>query len=99
MLNARVLTDLSLLCLMLASPVSANENIRSIGLAGTVIAEDKATLSFERMGCIETVSEDAVKSSVANKGQVLVELDDRSAVLALKTVNLHKTTYISLVDN
>ena len=85
MLKAMVLITIGAINLALTLPLSATESIQSIDLAGTVIADNKATLSYETRGCIKRVSENAVKSGVATFDQVLVELDDRSADLSLKT--------------
>ncbi|MAI59350.1 MAG: HlyD family secretion protein [Rhodobacteraceae bacterium] len=85
MLKTKVLTTLGAVYAALVFPLKASESVQSIALAGTVIADNKATLSYETRGCINRVSQDALKSSLASVDQVLVELDDRSAALSLKT--------------
>ncbi len=52
---------------------------------GTVRARDIAGLSYGARGCIVEVAEDARRERVAAAGQVLVRLDDRRSLLALRT--------------
>ena len=66
-------------------PGFAQEPLEPLSLAGTVIADNKTGLSFGARGCIIEISKKAVQSSNAFAEQVLVRLDDRAAILALKT--------------
>lgn len=66
-------------------PGFAQEPFEPLSLAGTVIADNKTGLSFGARGCIIEISKKAVQSSNAFAEQVLVRLDDRAAILALKT--------------
>ena len=63
----------------------AQEPFEPLSLAGTVIADNKTGLSFGARGCIIEISKKAVQSSNAFAEQLLVRLDDRAAILALKT--------------
>ena len=85
MINAKDFTIVVATYVALTLQLNASDGIQSIALAGTVIADNKATLSYETRGCIIGVSEDAVQSGIAEVDQVLVELDDRAANLSLKT--------------
>ena len=69
----------------LALPVLAQETFQTINLAGTVVADNKTGLSYQARGCITGLSQAAVKSGKATAGQMLVELDDRAATLAVKS--------------
>jgi len=69
----------------LASPALIQENFKPIKLAGTVVAANKTGLSYEARGCIKSISQDALKSGKATAGQILVELDDRAANLAIRS--------------
>ena len=66
-------------------PGFAQEPLEPLSLAGTVIADNKAGLSFGARGCIIEISKNALQSRNAFAEQVLVRLDDRAAILALKT--------------
>ena len=66
-------------------PGFAQEPLEPLSLAGTVIADNKAGLSFGARGCIIEISKNALQSRNAFAKQVLVRLDDRAAILALKT--------------
>lgn len=66
-------------------PGFAQEPLEPLSLAGTVIADNKTGLSFGARGCIIEISKKALQSSNAFAEQVLVRLDDRAAILALKT--------------
>ena len=69
----------------LASPALTQDNFKPIKLAGTVVAANKTGLSYEAQGCIKSISQDALKSGKATAGQILVELDDRAANLAIRS--------------
>ncbi len=70
------------LAITLTAPAVA-QDFTPLNLAGTVLAQTTTGLSFEGRGCITDVSQAAVKSGTATKGQMLVQLDDRAAQLAL----------------
>ena len=73
---------------LLATPVLAEGEFNSINLAGTVVANNTTGLSYEARGCITALSSEAIKSGIAAEDQILVQLDDRSANLALKTAQV-----------
>lgn len=52
---------------------------------GTVQASDMLGLSYEAGGCVVEVSDKAKRARVASAGQVLVRLDDKRSMLALRT--------------
>ncbi|KHQ53362.1 efflux RND transporter periplasmic adaptor subunit [Mameliella alba] len=52
---------------------------------GTVQASDMLGLSYEAGGCVVEVSDKAKRARVATAGQVLVRLDDKRSMLALRT--------------
>lgn len=54
-------------------------------LAGSVVANNKTRLSYEARGCITGLSKIAVKTGKTTAGQMLVELDNRTAKLAVRT--------------
>ena len=82
----------------LAFPASAQETFQTVNLAGTVVADNKTGLSYKARGCITGLSQAAVKSGKATAGQVLVELDDRSAMLAVKSANARVSDLEAAVD-
>ena len=72
--------------LSLASSTAFSENnFQPVSLAGTVFANNETSLSYQTGGCISEVSGQSLTSGKAYQGQVLVELDDRNAILAFKT--------------
>ena len=73
---------------LLATPVLAEGEFNSINLAGSVVANNTTGLSYEARGCITALSSEAIKSGIATEDQILVQLDDRSANLALKTAQV-----------
>ncbi len=52
---------------------------------GTVQASDMLGLSYEAGGCVVEVSDKAKRARVASAGQVLVRLDDKRSMMALRT--------------
>ena len=82
----------------LAFPAFAQETFQTVNLAGTVVADNKTGLSYKARGCITGLSQAAVKSGKATAGQVLVELDDRSATLAVKSANARVSDLEAAVD-
>ena len=68
----------------LASPALTQDNFKPIKLAGTVVAANKTGLSYEAQGCIKSISQDALTLGKVTAGQILVELDDRAADLAIR---------------
>ena len=82
----------------LAFPALAQETFQTVNLAGTVVADNKTGLSYKARGCITGLSQAAVKSGKATAGQVLVELDDRSATLAVKSANARVSDLEAAVD-
>jgi len=56
-----------------------------VSLAGTVFANNEIGLSYQTAGCIAEVSSQSLATGKTSEGQILVKLDDRNAVLALKT--------------
>jgi multidrug resistance efflux pump len=50
-----------------------------------VFANNETGLSYQTGGCISEVSSQSLTTGKAYQGQVLVELDDRNAILAFKT--------------
>jgi multidrug resistance efflux pump len=85
MQNPMTPLKLGLVLVTLAAPAFSQSGFQSINLAGTVVADNKTGLSYEARGCITGLSHAAVKSSKATAGQMLVELDDRAATLAVKS--------------
>ena len=82
----------------IAFPALAQETFQTVNLAGTVVADNKTGLSYKARGCITGLSQAAVKSGKATAGQVLVELDDRSATLAVKSANARVSDLEAAVD-
>ena len=83
---------------VLAFPALAQETFQTVNLADTVVADNKTGLSYKARGCITGLSQAAVKSGKATAGQVLVELDDRSATLAVKSANARVSDLEAAVD-
>ncbi|MDB4185943.1 HlyD family efflux transporter periplasmic adaptor subunit [bacterium] len=65
-------------------PAMAQDAAQTGDLAGSVVANNKTRLSYEARGCITGLSKSAVKSGKATAGQMLVELDNRTAKLAVR---------------
>ena len=76
---------LALFFSFLSTIVFSQDNFQSVSLAGTVFANNETGLSYQTGGCIAKVSSQSLMTEKTYQGQVLVELDDRNAVLALKT--------------
>ena len=76
---------LALFFSFLCTIVSSQNNFQSVSLAGTVFANNQTVLSYQTGGCIAKVSIQSLATEKTYQGQILVELDDRNAVLALKT--------------
>ena len=76
---------LALFFSFLSTIVSSQNNFQSVSLAGTVFANNQTVLSYQTGGCIAKVSIQSLATEKTYQGQILVELDDRNAVLALKT--------------
>ena len=79
-------------------PAFAKGNFKPINLAGTVIADNKTGLSYGTGGCITEISQGALRSSKATNGQVLVQLDDRAATLAVKSAQARMNDLKAAVD-
>ena len=85
-----IMSKLKVFCLalifsFLSTLVFSQNNFQSVSLAGTVFANNETGLSYQTGGCIAKVSSQSLMTEKTYQGQVLVELDDRNAVLALKT--------------
>lgn len=65
--------------------LEARKTVTTDTFFGTVQARDMVGLSYEAGGCVVEVSEQAKRARVASAGQVLVRLDDRRSLLALRT--------------
>ncbi len=85
--NPLVPIKLGLALATLAMPAFSQDVYQTINLAGTVVADNKTGLSYEAGGCITGLSQAAVKMGKATAGQMLVELDDRAATLAVKSAS------------
>lgn len=70
---------------VLSTAVLSENNFESVSLAGTVFASNETGLSYQTGGCVAKVSSQSLETGKAYRDQVLIELDDRNAVLALKT--------------
>jgi multidrug resistance efflux pump len=66
-------------------PATAQNVPQTEDLAGSVVANNKTRLSYEARGCITGLSKIAVKTGTTTAGQMLVELDNRTAKLAVRT--------------
>ena len=76
---------LALFFSFLSTTVFPQNNFQSVSLAGTVFANNQTVLSYQTGGCIAKVSSQSLATEKTYQGQILLELDDRNAVLALKT--------------
>ena len=76
---------LALILSIISSTAFSENNFRSLSLSGTVFANNETSLSYQTSGCIAEVSSQSLTTTKTYQGQILVELDDRNAVLALKT--------------
>ena len=76
---------LALMLSIISSTAISENNFQPISLSGTVFANNETGLSYQTGGCISEVSSQSLTTGKAAQGQVLVELDDRNAILAFKT--------------
>lgn len=76
---------LALICSITSSMAFSENNFQPVSLSGTVFANNETGLSYQTGGCISEVSSQSLTTGKAYQGQVLVELDDRNAILAFKT--------------
>ena len=76
---------LALILSVTSSTAFSENNFQAVSLSGTVFANNETGLSYQTGGCISEVSNQSLTTGKAYQGQVLVELDDRNAILAFKT--------------
>ena len=76
---------LALFLSVVSSTASSETNFQAVSLSGTVFANNETSLSYQTGGCIAKVSSQSLTTWKTYQGQILVELDDRNAVLAVKT--------------
>lgn len=76
---------LALILSVTSSAAFSENNFQAVSLSGTVFANNETGLSYQSGGCISEVSSQSLTTGKAYQGQVLVELDDRNAILAFKT--------------
>ena len=76
---------LALILSVTSSTAFSENNFQAVSLSGTVFANNETGLSYQTGGCISEVSSQSLTTGKAFQGQVLVELDDRNAILAFKT--------------
>ena len=76
---------LALILSVTSSMAFSENNFQAVSLSGTVFANNETGLSYQTGGCISEVSSLSLATGKAYEGQVLVELDDRNAILAFKT--------------
>ena len=76
---------LALILSVTSSTAFSENNFQAVSLSGTVFANNETGLSYQTGGCISEVSSQSLITGKAYQGQVLVELDDRNAILAFKT--------------
>ena len=76
---------LALILSITSSTAFSENNFQPVSLSGTVFANNETGLSYQTGGCISEVSSQSLATGKAYEGQVLVELDDRNAILAFKT--------------
>jgi multidrug resistance efflux pump len=79
------LSWLGLFLSIVSSAAFSETSSQSISLSGTVFANNETSLSYQTGGCIAAVSNKSITTWETYQGQILVELDDRNAVLAVKT--------------
>ena len=79
------LCGLALFLSIVSSTASSETNFQPVSLSGTVFANNETSLSYQTGGCIAEVSSQSLTSWKTYQGQILVELDDRNADLAVKT--------------
>ena len=76
---------LALILSVTSSTAFSENNFQAVSLSRTVFANNETGLSYQTGGCISEVSSQSLTTGKAYQGQVLVELDDRNAILAFKT--------------
>ena len=76
---------IALILSVTSSTAFSENNFQAVSLSGTVFANNETGLSYQTGGCISEVSSQSLTTGKAYQGQVLVELDDRNAILAFKT--------------
>ena len=84
---------------IISSTASSENNFQSLSLSGTVFANNETSLSYQTSGCIAEVSSQSLTTSKTYQGQILVKLDDRNAVLALKTAQARLLDLEASVDD
>ena len=90
---------LALILSTISSTAFSENNFRSLSLSGTVFANNETSLSYQTSGCIAEVSSQSLTTTKTYQGQILVELDDRNAVLALKTAQARLLDLEASVDD
>ncbi|MBS0125611.1 HlyD family efflux transporter periplasmic adaptor subunit [Thetidibacter halocola] len=88
-MTRRAAAPLALALCALGAAHPALSQVREMGAGkvylGTVRASDMHGLSYATRGCIVALSEEARQSQAATAGQELVRLDDRDALLSLRS--------------
>ena len=84
---------------IVSSTAFSENNFQSVSLSGTVFANNETSLSYQTGGCIAEVSSESLATGKTSQGQILVELDDRNAVLALKTAQARLLDLEASVDD
>ena len=90
---------LALILSIVSSTAYSENNFQSVSLSGTVLANNETSLSYQTSGCIAEVSSQSLTTSKTFQGQILVKLDDRNAVLALKTAQARLLDLEASVDD
>ena len=90
---------LALILSIVSSTAFSENNFQSVSLSGTVFANNETSLSYQTGGCIAEVSSQSIATGKTSQGQILVELDDRNAVLALKTAQARLLDLEASVDD
>ena len=90
---------LALFLSVVSSTASPETSSQSISLSGTVFANNETSLSYQTGGCIAAVSNKSITTWETYQGQILVELDDRNAVLAVKTAQARVLDLEASVDD
>ena len=90
---------LALILSIVSSTAFSENNFQSVSLSGTVFANNETSLSYQTGGCIAEVSSQSIATGKTPQGQILVELDDRNAVLALKTAQARLLDLEASVDD
>ena len=93
------LCGLALILSIFSSAAYSENNFRSLSLSGTVLSKNETSLSYQTSGCIAEVSSQSLTTSKTYEGQILVELDDRNAALALKTAQARLLDLEASVDD